>query len=162
MQTFSFTGKLEKIDLQLVHYILVVPQEIIEQLPKGRVRVKGEMNGTPFALAIQSMKTGERYFSMGGALRREVKVKKAGEVIKVTFHLVDSEELDIPEELEAVLAQDPEGAEVFNALTTGYKRGLIHYITSVKNVDSRIKRAIQLIEKAKHGQLHAQKEKEEK
>jgi hypothetical protein len=37
------------------------------------------------------------------------------------------------------------------------QRGLAHYVNAVKNVDSRIKRALEIMEKAKYGQLHAQK-----
>ncbi len=57
----------------------------------------------------------------------------------------------MPEELEAVLEQDDAGMQAWKSLTPGLQRSLIHYITSVKNVDSRINRAMFLIEKAKTG-----------
>ena len=49
--------------------------------------------------------------------------------------------------------------KAWEELTTGYQRSLIHYITSVKNVDSRIKRSIELLERAKAGLLAVQKRK---
>lgn len=160
METYSFAARLTRIDSSYMHYILVIPDEIIEKINKpGRIRVKGTMNGTPFALAIQNLKTGERYFSIGNQLRRAAKIQLSVPV-KVDFHIVDENQLDIPEELAAVLELDPEGQQAFDKLTTGYKRSLIYYITSVKNADSRVKRAIDIIERAKRGELHVQRTKD--
>ncbi len=157
MKTYSFAAHVTKIEARFLSHILIIPQEIIEDInQKGRLRVEGTMNGAPFALAIQNLKTGERYFSMSNALRRAAKVQ-LNEPVKVEFHLVDPNKLDIPEELEAVLAEDPEGKAVFDEMTIGTKRGLVHYITSVKNIDSRVKRALEIIGKAKTGGLYAQK-----
>lgn len=160
-ETYTFAARLTRIDAQFMQYILVVPDEIMEQLEgKGRLRAEGTMNGTPFNLAIQNLKTGERYFSVSASLRKAGRMQLSVPV-EVKFSLVDPNKLDIPEELTAVLEQDPEGKDAFDKLTTGYKRSLIHYITSVKNVDSRIKRAMELIEKAKRLQLHGQRKEEE-
>lgn len=161
METYKFAARLTRIDGLYMHHILIVPDDIIERInKKGRIRTKGTMNGSPFALAIQNLKTGERYFSVSGPLRRAAKIQLSVPV-QTEFVIVDENELEIPEELTAVLNEDPEGKAAFDKLTTGSKRGLIHYVTSVKNVDSRIKRAMQLVEKAKSGQLSVQRKKEE-
>ncbi len=161
METYKFTARITRIDGVYMHCILIVPDEIIERInKKGRIRTKGTMNGSPFALAIQNLKTGERYFSVSAPLRRAAKIQLSVPV-QTEFVIVDENELEIPEELTAVLNEDPEGKAAFDKLTTGSKRGLIHYVTSVKNVDSRIKRAMQLVEKAKSGQLSVQRKKEE-
>lgn len=166
MKTYSFSARITRIEAQQTHYILVVPDELMEQIEaentvtKGRIRVEGTINGAPIALAIQNLKTGERYLTVSGPLRRAAKIQMSVPV-KAEFYLVDPEKLDIPEELTAVLNEDPEGKEAFEKLTTGYKRGLVHYITSVKNVDSRIKRALDMVNKAKTGQLYSQKKGEE-
>jgi uncharacterized protein YdeI (YjbR/CyaY-like superfamily) len=135
-----------------------LPEEIIEQLPKGRVRVKGTFNGAPFSLAVQHLKDGKYYFSVSAPLRKAARIKP-GEKGEVTFKIVDPDKIEIPEELEAVLAQDDLAMKAWKKLTTGYQRSLIHYVTSVKNVDSRIKRSLQLMEKAKAGLLHGAKNK---
>jgi outer membrane lipopolysaccharide assembly protein LptE/RlpB len=159
METYSFAARITKIDAKFMSYILIIPQDIIESInAKGRVRVEGTMNGAPFALAIQNLKTGEKYFSMSKSLRKAANVKYSVPV-KVEFHLVDPDKLDIPEELTAVLNEDPEGKAIIDEMTVGMKRSLVHYITSVKNVDSRIKRALELVEKAKNRELYGQKDK---
>lgn len=155
-QVFSFQTRLSDIDAVLIRTAIFLPVNIVNQLPGGRIRVKGTINGAPFALAVQNLKDGSRYFSVGAPLRKAAKIK-VGDVVKVDFRIVDSDTVEIPEELEAVLSQDDEGKQVWEKLTKGYQRSLIHYITSVKNVDSRIKRALDLVARAKAGLLHGQK-----
>jgi uncharacterized protein YdeI (YjbR/CyaY-like superfamily) len=82
---------------------------------------------------------------------------KIGDPVTVSFHLVDPDKLDLPEALQAVLDQDDAAKTAWDNLTTGYRRSLIHYITSVKRVDSQIKRALDLLDRAKAGLLHGQK-----
>ena len=123
---------------------------------KGRVRTKGTINKTPFALAIQHKKDGSRFFMVSAQLRREAKIG-SGDAVKVRFWIVDPDEVDVPEELQAVLDQDREAMKTWKSFTPAWQRGLAHYVNAVKNIDSRIKRAIEIMEKAKYGQLHAQK-----
>jgi hypothetical protein len=149
---FSFKSTLVHIKGGLIHSVVYLPEEIVEQLPKGRVRTKGTINGIPFALAPQYQKDGGRFFTVNASLKKLARIKD-GSKVEVSFRLVDPDLLDIPEELEAVLAQDEEAMTAWNNLTIGYQRSLILYVTSVKNVDSRIKRSLELVEKAKFGKL---------
>lgn len=154
--TFYFEARLSDIDGRFIKTAIFLPENIIRKLPKGRIRVKGTFNAAPFALAVQNLKDGSRYFSVGAPLRRAAKMK-LGDTVKVNFKIVDADKLEIPEELEAVLSQDDDARKAWQKLTTGHQRSLIHYVTSVKNVDSRIKRALDLLNRAKAGLLHGQK-----
>jgi hypothetical protein len=154
--SFRFTTTLVAVKGSLMPVVIFLPQEITEALPKGRVRTKGTINGIPFALAPQYKKDGSRFFSINTAIRRAAKIK-VGDKVEVQFKLVDFEKVDIPEELEAVLAQDDRAMEAWETFTIGMQRSLIHYVTSVKNVDSRIKRALAIMEKAKTRSLTVQK-----
>ena len=155
-KNFAFQTKLSGIDAVFIKTAVFLPENVIRQLPPGRIRVQGTLNNAPFSLAVQNLKDGSRYFSVGAPLRKAASIK-VGDPVKVSFKIVDSELLELPEELEAVLSQDDEGKIAWNKLTTGYQRSLIHYITSVKNVDSRIRRALDLVTRAKAGLLHVQK-----
>lgn len=156
--SFRFITTLSTIKAAFVNTAIFLPEEIIEQLPKGRVRVKGTFSGALFSLAVQHLKDGARYFAVSAPLRKAAGIKP-GDKVEVTFKLVDPDKIDIPEELKAVLAQDDLAMKAWKKLSTGYQRSLIHYVTSVKNVDSRIKRSLQLMERAKAGLLHGQKNK---
>jgi hypothetical protein len=153
--TFSFKSTLSSVKGSLMPCVIFLPEEITEALPPGKVRTKGTLNGVPFALAPQYKKGGIRFFSVSAALRKAARIKE-GDKVEVVFRLVDPSVVDMPEELEAVLAQDDKAMAVWNTFPTGLQRSLVHYITSVKNVDSRITRSLQMMEKAKAGLLHSQ------
>lgn len=154
-QEYTFTASLEEVNWQFMNTIVRVPDAVIKALPEGRVRVKGTFNEAPIDLAIQYKKEGFRYFSVSAALRKAAKIKP-GDRVEVRFTLADANKVDMPEEMEAVLAQDDEAAAAWRELTPGMQRSLLHYINSVKNVDSRISRALFMANKVKTGQLQVQ------
>lgn len=149
-QSFTFETRLTEYKDMLVSTVVEIPVEVVKKLPAGRVRVEGKLNQVPFNLAIQSKKNGPRYLSVSQAMRKSAGVKP-NDKVKVTFAIVDPDKLELPEEMEAVLAQDDEGAKKWNKLTVGLQRSLVHYINSSKNVDVRIERALFLINKVKSG-----------
>jgi hypothetical protein len=155
-----FEAALSESDAMFVKSMIYLPEKIIRQLPPGRVRVKGTLNGVPFGLAVQHLKDGSRYFSVSAPLRKAARLR-IGDTAQVKFKIVDPDLVDIPEELEAVLSEDDLAKKAWDDLTAGYQRSLIHYVTSVKNVDSRIKRSIDSLNRAKAGLLHGQKKKRE-
>lgn len=152
MNDFSFTANLERLPNNLSYTALFLPYEMVAKLPeKSRVRVEGKINDiTPFNLAILNLKEGPKYLMIGSQLRKEAKIKE-GDLVQVSFQLVDSELLDIPEEFQEVLLLDEVAAVIFHSFTTGYKRSLMHYITSAKSIDTRIKRSLELTTKIKNG-----------
>lgn len=149
-QSFTFETRLTEYKDMLVSTVVEIPADVVKKLSTGRVRVEGKLNSVPFNLAIQSKKNGPKYLSVSQAMRKSAGVKP-GDKVKVSFSVVDPDKLDLPEEMEAVLAQDDEGAKKWNKLTVGLQRSLVHYINSSKNVDVRIERALFLINKVKSG-----------
>lgn len=162
-KVYTFTGTLSDVSSGSSYKGIFIPPDVLSQLPavKGRIRVKGTINGYPFNLAIQSAKEAGKYLMISGAFRKACKIKGDKQTVAVSFSVVDSDELEIPEELISVLEQDEEAGKIFYAYTRGYQRSLVHYITSVKNIDSRIKRALELAEKIKIRGFHIHKSKEE-
>lgn len=155
---FDFTTRLEPLE-KAAHTGLYLPADIVAVLPAGRVRARGVLNGTTaFNLAVQNERSGGRYFMVGGPLRREAKIKTGSEV-RVQFSWTDPELLELPEEFAAALEQDAEARALFETFTTGKKRGLMNYVTSVKNTDSRIKRSLELLYKIKTRQLYSDRTK---
>lgn len=156
-QIYKFTGRLEALDAVGTYQGIFIPDEIMESLPQAkRYRVKGLINKTPFSLAINSIKGGIKYFSIGKPLKSACKIRQ-GEEVQVSFHLVDINVVDLPEELIEVLAQDEEGNKIWQSFKPGMQRSLAYYVSSVKNTDSRIKRAFEIIDKAKTRRLYSQK-----
>ncbi|HRG58406.1 MAG TPA: YdeI/OmpD-associated family protein [Bacteroidia bacterium] len=157
---YKFVGHIEALGAASTNYGIIVPNKIYERLPPAkRYRVKGFINKTPFSLAINSLKGGTKYFAIGLPLRKSSKIK-LGDEVEVSFHLVDPNIVDVPEELLEVLAQDEYGNREWQALKPGMQRSLAYYVNGVKNIDSRIRRAISLIEKLKNKQLFSQRKPE--
>ena len=154
---YKFSARLEALGAVSTNYGIIIPQEILVSLPEAkRYRVKGFINKTPFSLAINSLKGGFKYFAVGTPLRKACKIRQ-GEEVEVTFRLVDPNIVDLPEELIEVLAQDEEGNKIWQTFKPGMQRSLAYYVYSVKNTESRIKRALELINKAKSRTLFSQK-----
>ena len=57
--------------------------------------------------------------------------------------------LPMPEELQEVLNQDPDGDRLFHSLTAGKQRSIIYLVSKVKDVDRRIHTALIVIEHLK-------------
>lgn len=165
-QWYEFTAPLVKKDFEVgfVHQMIIVPDAVLDQLgnPK-RIRIKGFLNDTPFNLAIQNTKEGLRYLMIGAPLMKQCKLR-VGYMVKVRFFVPDQSEIELPEELVEVLAQDEAAGKKFYAMTPGRQRSLAHYVTTAKTVDTRIKRALELAHKivtdTLYGQVRAQREAE--
>lgn len=158
--SFRFTVPLSPVKAVFLNSVIFLPAAVIRKLPKGRIRVKGTFNGAPFALAVQHMKDGSRFFSVSASLRKAAGIK-TGDKVNVSFKLVDPDKVDVPKELKAVLEQDVDAQKAWENLTRGYQRSLILFVTSVKNIDKRIERSLKLMERAKAGLLPGAKKKGE-
>lgn len=156
--TFKFSAKLCDVKGNFISTVIFLPQKIVDMLPQGRVRTKGTMNGAAFTLAPQYKKDGSRFFSVSSGLRKAAKIK-IGDDVEVIFKIIDKDEIEMPEELVAVLSQDDVGMRAWQRLTSGRQRNVITYINSVKNIDSRISRALQSIDKLKAGLFSPKKSK---
>jgi hypothetical protein len=158
-KSYRFQGILKILDSNPSYTMVSIPIEIISELPEtGRLRTLGKMNGAEFSLAIQGRKNGNAFFMVGSALRRAAKIT-TGDPVEIEFSLTDPDFLELPEELKEVMEQDEEAGKIFFGMTVGMQRSLSHYVSSVKNTDSRIKRSMELAYKMKTETLYIQRAK---
>lgn len=71
---------------------------------------------------------------------------------KVSIELAADESkygLPMPEELQEVLDQDPEGDQLFHLLTPGKQRSILYFVGKVKDIDKRIHTALIFIDHIK-------------
>lgn len=71
---------------------------------------------------------------------------------KITVELMQDESkygLPMPEELQEVLNQDPEGDDIFHSLTPGKQRSMLYFIGKIKDIDKRIHTALVFLEHLK-------------
>jgi hypothetical protein len=92
---------------------------------------------------------GEFYIMVNKEVRTRLQIY-SGNTVQVSLKLDDSKYgMAMPEELEEVLRQDPEGDELFHALTPGKQRSLMWQVSKGKDVDLRIHRALIIIQHLK-------------
>jgi Bacteriocin-protection, YdeI or OmpD-Associated len=75
--------------------------------------------------------------------------KKLGDIIH--FELNEDPNplgVDMPEVLEAVIEQDEQLKAIFESLTLGKKRNIIHQIIRIKDIDKQIQKSINLIKES--------------
>ena len=116
------------------------------------------IHGHPFSLAVQSLGQGDKFLMVGNTLRRAAKIRE-GMAFRVCFDLADPDELELPIEFEEVLEAEPEFRRIWESFTIGRRRSLSHYVSTAKSSETRIKRSIELMEKALRGELYIQKNK---
>jgi hypothetical protein len=142
-------------------HFIQVPQYLIDKINlKGRIRVNGEINEFKFNLAIQKTKEDLYYFYIGKKLVKDAKLIIDLEY-EVSFTLADINELQLPEVLEMLLEQDEAYNAAWNKFSIGLKRSFCVHISGTKNIDSQIKRATDILDKAIKGELYSQRKKQD-
>ena len=121
-----------------------VPEEILEQLGAGRrppvlVDLAGyEYRTTPGVMGGRSM------LSVSAAVRKATGLA-GGDPVRVTLTVADTpREVDVPEDLAAALAADPQAGTFFAALSNSLQRFHVDSVTGAKTPETRQRR----IEKA--------------
>lgn len=149
MKPITFTSPIEYLPKLKLHHV-VVPAAIVEELGGIGTRLMCSVNGNnAFHAGMVALGGGEAYITLNKKRMKKYGVNR-GDEVEVTLHLDHSKYgMEMPEELEALLEQDAEGARRFENLTPGKQRYIIHYVSQVKSSQKRIDRAILLINNLK-------------
>ena len=113
-------------------------------------RVLCSINGSePFHCAL--LPSGKEFYIVVNKKRREQLGIIAGDRVEVLLERDDSKYgLPMPEEIQEVLNQDPEGDRLFHDLTPGKQRSMIYWLTRTKDIDRRIHEALIFLEHLKN------------
>ncbi len=138
-------------DKDFLQLYVVIPGWSVKELTGGKMtRVICEVHGISFSCALRPLgKEGDFFI---GLSKEKSKKARITEGMEVTVFLVKDESefgFPMPEELNEVLEQDEEAKAIFSKIKPGKRRGWMHYVSSAKGIDTRIKRAFQIVEKMK-------------
>lgn len=142
----SFIAPIETLDSDIYQHHVKVPDKVVRKfLDKGQKRVVCTFNGK-VQKHCAIMPAGDFWFLLlNKAEMRQLKAIK-GEQVEVLMEPDHSKYgMPLPEELQILLDQDAAGNEHFHNLTPGKQRTLIHIVSKVKNVDSRINKALAIM-----------------
>jgi len=145
-QAVSFEGEYRQSSKGGMHFV-IVPQGVrLQFAERGNARVVASVGALePFQCGLLPLTTGEGYLIVNKA-RQKVLDLKPGDNVPVTLRRDESEfGAPMPEELEAVLAQDEEARTLWDGLTAGKKRGVMYAVSREKGVERRIDKAVKLL-----------------
>ncbi|SDJ05742.1 protein of unknown function [Frankineae bacterium MT45] len=130
---------------------LVVPDEVVEALGSGRrPAVRVTLNGYNYRSTIAA-RGGQFLIPVSAEVRAGAGIA-AGDELEVELEL-DTEErtLEVPEDFEAALAQDPVAAEFFAGLSLSRRRGYVDWIQQAKKEETRQRRVPQAVQQLREG-----------
>ena len=119
---------------------------------KGQVPVRGTINGFAFRNSLMP-RDGIHILGVDKNLQQGA-AANVGDTVKVELHLDDATRtVTTPPDLEAALADHPEQANRFAALSYSHKKEYVDWIESAKKPETRanrIQKALELISKGKN------------
>ncbi len=149
--TTSFTSSIDRLrHLLNVHYITVLPSVVAELGGTMKVRLLCSINHTDaFQCGLVALGEGAAYISINTKRMKQLGLKE-GDMVHVALQKDTSEfGMEMPDALAVLLEQDDRGMLCFQHLTAGKQRYVIQYVSTVKNPQLRVDRAIMLIENLK-------------
>lgn len=156
--SIHFTTVLDKFDSNLWGHHILVPEEIASPFitdDKDRRVVCTLNDQIEFQCALMPRGDGGFFININKKIRDKLKLK-VGMQVQASLRKDESKYgLPMPEELDELLKQDVEGDRLFHALTPGKQRNLLYIVGNAKKSDTRITRAIIVIEhlKANDGKI---------
>jgi hypothetical protein len=150
-QPITFASIVDKFESNLWGFHLTVPESIARSLiDKGNRRVVCILEDkVTLQCALMPKGDGSFFINLNKALRDKLKLK-VGSTVRVSLREDDSQYgLPMPEELEELLKIDDEGNRLFHALSPGRQRSLLYIVGSVKRSETRITRALAVVEHLK-------------
>lgn len=132
--------------------IAPIPEEIaISFLERGHKRVIIHLKGKKLHCALHFRKDQGHFFYFGKQVWRRLEISE-GDVELIEMEADTTKyQVEMPEEMEEVLSTDPGGMKAFESLTPGRQRSILIMIGRLKRVDSRIQKALIVVEKLKMG-----------
>jgi hypothetical protein len=115
-----------------------------------KLKVKGSIDGYPLSNIILASYGKEGYvLPVRSEIRTQIK-KDDGDKVKVVLYK-DSSQLEIPEELDMCLSDEPKAQKFFDSLSESEKRMYTLWISSAKKSETRADRIAKSIERLKKG-----------
>jgi len=131
-----------RIDKSADWTFLNLPEVASAKLPsRGQVSVEGTLNGAAFQATLQPDGNGGHWLKVDEKLRKAAGAKVGDEVTLEIAPMSDEPEPQVPADLKKALTAAPMKArEAWMDITPAARRDFIHWITSGKKAETRVKR----------------------
>lgn len=143
-------GKIEKFGSGM-HYFHVDADSIEDKTPSKKRVICSINKQVEIHCALMPKKEGGFYINIGKPVLKKLNLS-VGDTFDYTIKPDKTEyQFHYPEELKEVLDTDATAKAIFESLTDGNKRGIMHLVNKIKSVDKRIDRSLKIAEKLKLG-----------
>lgn len=113
---------------------------------RGRIKVKATFDGAAYRGSMVNMGMGSHILIILKAIRQKIG-KQPGDMVHVTIELDEEPRvLDLPEELQRALEQNPSAGEFFEKLSYSHRREYVLWITEATREETRQRRIEKTIE----------------
>lgn len=130
---------------------LTPPFDVVEVFGrKGRVPVKGTINGFPFRSSLMNM--GDGYMMCVNAQMRAGGKCKAGDSVKVAMELdEEARKVEAPAYLKKIINSDPKAKERWATLSFTHQKEYVREIEDAKKQETRERRITQMMDALRRG-----------
>ncbi len=153
MANIKFSAEVHYLPDAHQYLVIYFPKTLIEESDiKPMDRLKVSFTGGGYIhCALKKDKQG-RYCIYLGKFFRDRSGIKQGQEVELTVEKDESDlGMEMPIEMEEVLAIDEEAHKIWNDITPGRKRSALYFIIKAKQEETRIKRALLVAENLKLG-----------
>ncbi len=127
------------------YHLPILHEDVIPFIEGNERRVICQIKERKLHMALMPLK-GDYFILMNGHLKNELGLE-LGQEVEIYLEKDTSEYgMDMPIEFGELLNQDDEGREIFEQLTPGKKRSLIYMVSKVKNTNSRLNKALAIVQ----------------
>jgi hypothetical protein len=118
---------------------------------KGRVPVKGTINGFPFRSSLMNM--GDGHMMVVNAQLRAGAQCKAGDTVAIVMELdEDKRTVEVPAYLKKIIDRDPKASEFWPQLSFTHQKEYVREIEGAKRIETREKRIAAMMTALRKGQ----------
>ncbi len=121
---------------------LTLPEEASAKLPsRGQTTVEGTLNAFPFRATLEPDGQGGHWLKVDRKMREAAGAEVGDAVTLEIAPVAEEPEPSVPADLrKALAAAPPRAREVWSDITPAARRDFIHWITSGKRAETRVKR----------------------
>ena len=122
------------------------PFDVVEAFGrKGRVPVKGTINGFPFRSSLMNMGDGHM-MAVNAQMRAGAKCQ-AGDTVKVVLELDEEErKVEVPPNLKKIINSDPKAKEAWGELSFTHQKEYVREIEGAKKEETRERRIAHMMD----------------
>ena len=143
----SFTTTLQGINIGMQVTIVPIPINVETAFgTKGKLDVKGTVDGLPIQRTLLSAGDGTHYFIIKNAFRRQLG-KEEGDTVFVEIEPDETyKDVEIPDILLYELEENDIAKVEYNRTSPSSRRWIRDYLTDVKSLDAKANRVLKVLE----------------